>query len=139
MIRNVPDAKFKHVVATYEKCQPLLQSMTFEGVVSLFLEDIPIEFESVVRRVRCDRGVKLSYLYPMHVVDKHSIHWECLGPQMPISVDWPPTLHPVPLFNLHTNSTPTTTYGPLTEYVFIFTLSIRLLHAASTSTLMEPM
>ncbi len=124
MNRNVADTRYKHIVATYEKFRPHYQSMTFQEVVSEFLENHPIESKSVEQRFE-DKGSDVpSYFYPRHAaIQDPKTYLERLDSQMPVSVDWPPPLHCFPSFKLHTN-TMTTTIGPLTGYVFIFMLSI---------------
>ncbi len=125
MIRNVEDTFFEQFVTIYEKYRPHHQSMAFEEVIFLFLEDTPIETDSEERSFEHSGSDEPSYLYPMHgVTHIPYTYLERLDFQMPVSVDWPPTLKCVPSFNLHMNTIPTITIGPLTEYVFIFMLSI---------------
>lgn len=140
MIKHVEGPYFKRVLMTYEKYRPRHQSMTFEEVISEFLEDLPIESESVYQRFEHSGRDKRLYTYPRHAVTRYP--FTCLEPldsQMPVSVNWPPNLQRLLLFDFHANTMPTTTIGPLTRYVFIFMLLVRHLYATSTSMLMVSM
>lgn len=134
MIHAMADANNKYIVTMYKKYWPDHQITTFEEAVSLYLQDSSFEFYSRYEPFEYTGTDRPLYLYPRHamirgpwsasLLDPPVTHLKFLGTATPVSVNWPPTLHCLPLCECELFTTSPTTIGPLTRYVCIFLLSV---------------